>query len=375
MKRTIYVADDMQINVELVESVFGNDPNISIKKACNGQELLDSIENNGLPDLIILDLMMPEISGFDVLHRLQNIRKENYFPIIILSGLADRESIKNALAMDADDYIIKPFLVDELRTKVYNMLKVKEREEFLSKLISLEAVMESNLQSKLQMIEQTQVEIILRLGRLAEFRDNETGMHIERLSDFVTLTAEELGMNHEQCMMMRYASPMHDVGKISVPDKILLKPGKLTEDEFKIIKLHTIIGNKILGGTSLPLLELAREIAISHHERWDGNGYPLGLKGDDIPLSGRVVAVADVFDALTSERVYKTAWPIEDALDYIKEQRGRQFAPDVIDAFLNIADKIIQIKQARADTSASKPLMQQIIEGDISFEELVERWR
>lgn len=349
MPRIIYVVDDIPTNIELIETVFLNDPDIAIKKASNGQEFLDCMQGGTIPDLLILDLMMPVLNGFDVLRKLEDIRGKNYFPIIVLSGLADRQNIKEALSLKADDYIIKPFLVDELKTKVYNMLKVKERDEFLNRLISLDAVMESNLLSKTQMIEQTQVEIIMRLGRIAEFRDNETGMHIERLADYVTLIAEELGMNKEQSMMMRYASPMHDVGKIGIPDSILLKPGKLTDDEFNVIKLHTIIGQKILSGTSLPLLELAGEIAISHHERWDGNGYPFGLKGNDIPISGRIVAISDVFDALTSERIYKTKWPIEQALDYIKEQREKQFAPDIVDAFINVSDKIINIQQTKAD--------------------------
>ncbi len=349
MKKTIYVVDDMPLNVELVEAVFMDDQDVCIKKAYCGKELLDLLSNHGLPDLVILDLMMPDINGFDILLRLRDIRRENYFPIIVVSGLADRESIKNALEMDADDYIIKPFLVSELKNKVYNMLKVKEREDFIRKIVNLESVIEDNLQAKLNIIEQTQVEIILRLGRLAEFRDDETGRHIERLTHFVTLIAEELSISSEQCMMIRYASPMHDVGKISIPDKILLKPERLTEDEFKIIKMHTIIGDKILGGTSLPMLELAREIAISHHERWDGSGYPFGLKGHDIPLPGRIVAIADVFDALTSKRVYKNAWSIEEALDYIKGQRGRHFDPDVVDAFFNVSDRIIKIKQTLVD--------------------------
>jgi putative two-component system response regulator len=225
------------------------------------------------------------------------------------------------------------------------------------------------------MIEQTQVEVIIRLGKAAEFRDDETGRHIERIAAYVNLITEKLGMNREQRTMMQYAAPMHDVGKIGIPDGVLMKAGKLTEDEFKIIKLHTVIGSRILSGTSLPLLELAREIALSHHERWDGCGYPLGLEGNAIPISGRIVAVADVFDAITSERVYKAAWPIGKALEYIKDMRGSQFDADIVDAFFSIEDQIIGVRQAKCDTPASKPMILQIIDGDVSFEQLVEQWR
>ncbi|MBI3592900.1 MAG: response regulator [Nitrospirae bacterium] len=372
MRRTVYVADDVSINIELVESVFRKDPNLTIRKAENGKELIEVIDRQGLPDLLILDLMMPVMDGFDVLEELKTVRDKNYFPVIVLSALTDKQSIVRALSLGADDYVTKPFFVEELKARVSNMLKLKERDEFLN--TSLD-VMESNLLEKLQMLEHTQVEVIIRLGKAAEFRDDETGRHIERIADYVNLITEELGMNHEQRMMMQYAAPMHDVGKIGIPDGVLLKPGKLTDDEFKIIKLHTVIGGKILSGTTLPLLELAKEIAITHHERWDGNGYPIALKEADIPISGRIVAITDVFDAITSERVYKAAWPIEKALDYIMEQRGKQFDPDIVDAFFNIKDKIINIRHTKSDSPASKPMILQIIDGDISFEQLIERWR
>lgn len=373
MQRTVYVVDDISTNIELIEAVFSDDSNITIKKAGNGKELLELIANdNKLPDLIILDLSMPVMDGFTVLKELKDVREKNYFPIIVLSALIDKHSIINALSLGADDYVIKPFFVEELKARVYNMFKLKERDEFLN--TSLD-VLESNLLENLRMLKQTQLEIIIRLGKAAEFRDDETGRHIERISDYVNLISEKIGIDKEQVMMMRYASPMHDVGKIGISDNILLKPGKLTEDEFNIMKLHTVIGGRILAGTTLPLLELAMEIALTHHERWDGNGYPCGLKKDEIPISGRIVAVTDVFDALTSDRIYKAAWPIEKALDYIKDQRGKQFDPGVVDAFFDISDRIIQIRKTKTDDHLVKPILQQILSGDVSIEGLVERWR
>lgn len=372
MQRRIYIADDILTNVNLIENIFSGDTNLTIKKARDGKELLGLIESYGFPDLILLDLMMPVMDGFEVLNRLKERREKIYFPIIVISSFSDQQNIVNAFSLGADDYVTKPFLMGELKTRVYNMLKLKEHDELLNRSLD---IMQGNLLEKIKMLEQSQVEIIIRLGKAAEFRDNETGKHIERIADFVNIMVEEIEMSREEKAMMRYASPMHDVGKIGIPDKILLKPGKLTDDELEIIKFHTVIGGKILSGTTISILELAREIAVSHHERWDGNGYPLKLKGKDIPLSGMVVSVVDTFDALTSERVYKDAWPIEKAICFIKEEREKKFAPDVVDAFLKNVDKIIKIKEAKADSPAAKSIIQHIIDGDYTIEELIEQWR
>lgn len=372
MERTIYIADDIETNLELIEAIFKNDPNISVKKAENGKELLDLIEKENCPDLLILDLMMPVMNGFEVLKSIKSIREESYFPIIVLSALSDKNSVVDALKLGADDYIIKPFFVEEIKARAYNMLKLKERDELLNRSLD---ILETNLFEKLHMIEETQTEIIVRLGKAAEFRDDETGKHIERISDYVQIISTHIGLEKDYISLLKYAALMHDVGKIGIPDNILLKPGKLTDEEFYIIKLHTVIGGRILSGTTLPLLELAKEIALSHHERWDGNGYPFGLKEEEIPLSGRIVSITDVFDALTSERVYKAAWPIEKAIDYIKEQSGKQFDPMIVEAFLDMSDKIIEIKHTKADQLKAKPLLQQIIDGNIQIETLIEQWR
>lgn len=372
MERLIYVADDIDTNLELIEAIYKDDPNIVVKKAENGKVLLDLIEKEGCPDLLILDLMMPVMDGFEVLRSIKDMREKSYFPIIVLSALSDRNSVVDALKMGADDYIIKPFFVEEMKARAYNMLKLKERDELLNRSID---VLETNLFEKLHMIEKTQTEIIVRLGKAAEFRDDETGKHIERISEYVQIISNRIGVEKDQATLLKYAAPMHDVGKIGIPDNILLKPGRLTDEEFYIIKLHTVIGGRILGGTTLPLLELAREIALSHHERWDGSGYPFGLKGEEIPVSGRIVAITDVFDALTSERVYKAAWPIEKAIDYIRDQRGKQFDPMIVDAFLDMADNIIEIKLTKADQPTTKPLLQQIIDGNVQIETLIEQWR
>ncbi|MEW6569703.1 MAG: HD domain-containing phosphohydrolase [Nitrospirota bacterium] len=360
MRRIVYVVDDVPTTIEIVKTVFKNDPNIAIENATEGKKLLESIREKGYPDLILLDLIMPGMDGFEVLKKLKDEREKNYFPIVVLSAQADKQSIVNALHLGADDYVTKPFFFEELKARVYNMLKLKDRDELLNRSLN---VMETNLLEKIEMLEQSQYEIIIRLGKAAEFRDDETGAHIERIRDYAGLIAENLGLDNEQVRMIKHAAPMHDVGKIGIPDSILLKPGKLSSDEFEIIKLHTVIGGRILGGSPLPLLELASEIAMTHHERWDGNGYPLALKGKDIPISGRIIAIADVFDALTTDRVYRVAWPIEKVLDYINWEREKQFDPEVVDAFFSVADSVMQIKTSRADGPMEKPKIKKIIDG------------
>ncbi|HWR89013.1 MAG TPA: HD domain-containing phosphohydrolase [Dissulfurispiraceae bacterium] len=372
MQRRIYVADDIPTNIELVEVVLKSDPNIIIRKALNGADLLDIVHREGLPDLVILDLMMPVKDGFDVIDALRPVRELHYFPIIVLSALTDKQNIVKALSMGADDYVIKPFFVAELKARVSNMLKLKERDELLNRSID---VLSSNLAEKLELLEQTQLEIVIRLGRAAEFRDDETGRHIERISDYVALLTQELNYNEERSTMLKFAAPMHDLGKIGIPDRILLKPGKLTDEEFNVIKLHTLIGGRILSGTTLPLLEMAREVALNHHERWDGTGYPFHLKGREIPSSGRLVAILDVFDALTSMRVYKSAWPFDKAFEYIRDQREKQFDPDVVDAFLKYEDRIIEIKKSNADEPATKPIIQSIIDGEMHLDALRDLWK
>ncbi|MCP4295953.1 MAG: HD domain-containing protein [Proteobacteria bacterium] len=236
-------------------------------------------------------------------------------------------------------------------------------------------IIQSDREKKITMLEHIQIEITKRLGMAAEFRDNETGKHIERIADYADLMALEIEMPPEERMLLKHTAPMHDVGKIGVPDRILLKPGRLSKEEFQIIKLHTVIGGKILSGTNIAILEFAKEIAVSHHERWDGEGYPFGLKKEEIPLPGMIVAVTDVFDALTSDRVYKEAWSMDKTFEYMKSQKEKHFHPDVVEAFLNVSDKVRTIKETKVDPPLGKSFIQEIIDGKYSVEELIERWR
>ncbi|NTU42068.1 MAG: response regulator [Nitrospirales bacterium] len=370
--RVIWVVDDEPLNISLIEATFCSDRGILIRSSSNGREFFHDTGTHGLPDLLILDLVMPQMDGFGVLEGLKERREASYFPVIVLSGLSDKESVVRALTMGADDYLTKPFTAEELRARVYNMLKLKERDEYLNK--SLDVLLMS-LDDSLRILDETQKEVIFRLGRAAEFRDDDTGRHIQRVSDYAEIVAQKMGMPEEYCRMLKFASPMHDVGKIGLPDGVLLKAGRLSEQEMRIMMLHTSLGSEILGGTELPLLEMAREISLSHHERWDGTGYPLKLKGTDIPLSGRIVAIVDVFDALTSKRVYKPAWSFQEALVYIRDQKGMQFDPEATEAFLSVIEQIGEIKKKKDDQPQERTVIRQIMDGDITIEELVEKWR
>jgi putative two-component system response regulator len=210
-------------------------------------------------------------------------------------------------------------------------------------------ILEQKVRERTRELEETRMEIIRRLGRAAEYRDNETGLHIIRMSKFSQILGQATGMSDQDSGMLLNASPMHDIGKIGIPDSILLKPGKLDADEWEIMKTHSSIGAKILSGHPSELMQMAREIALTHHEKWDGSGYPGGLSGEEIPLSGRIVALADVFDALTSERPYKKAWAVDDAVSFIKENSGKHFDPTLVELFIDRLDEIIEVRDKYAE--------------------------
>ena len=287
------------------------------------------------PDLILLDLHMPHLDGLAVMDRLNDIVEASYLPILMLTGDMTPEARREALLRGAKDFVNKPFTPDEVLLRIRTLLETR----FLYLQIqSQNQMLEAKVRERTRELEAAQIEIIERLARAAEFRDDNTGQHTERVGQMAALLARELGLPDAQVSLIRRAAPLHDVGKIGIPDSILLKLGKLTPAEFELVKTHTTIGARILSGSRFALLRLAEEIAFSHHEQWDGRGYS-ALAGDQIPLVGRIVTVADVFDALTQKRPYKSAWPVEEAVAEIERQRGRQFDPDVVDAFLRIIEQ------------------------------------
>jgi putative two-component system response regulator len=287
------------------------------------------------PDLILLDLQMPYVDGYDVMEQLAQVTEATYLPILLMTGEIDPTAKQRALSMGAKDFVYKPFDPVDVQLRIKTLLETR----FLYlRVQSQNHILEAKVRERTRALEDAQIEIIERLAMAAEFRDDNTGQHTQRVGQAAALVAQQLGWSDSQVNLIRRAAPLHDVGKIGVPDHILLKPGRLTPEEFEVIRTHTNIGARILSGSRFPLLQMAEQIALSHHERWDGDGYTPGLKQELIPLPGRIVAVADVFDALTQQRPYKPAWPLGDAFSEIHRQRGQQFDPRVAEAFLRVME-------------------------------------
>ncbi len=353
--KIILAVDDEEFNLQLIEEFLGKQ--YIIIRATNGQEALERIKQT-MPDLILLDISMPVMDGLQFLRKFKPVLEQKHIPVIILTGFPDRNNKLTALSLGCWDFISKPIDFVELELRVKNALELKSYKDSLEERIEQRA---KELKGAYEKIKKSQLEIVRRLGKAAEFRDDETGDHILRTSKYVQILAQEIGLPSHECELLYHAAPMHDIGKIGIPDMILLKPGQLTKEEFEIVKLHTTIGAEILSGTDLPLLEKAKEVALTHHERWDGTGYPEGLKGEEIPLSGRIMAIADVFDALSSDRVYKKAWPLEKVLDYMKRNAGTQFDPNLVSVFFETLDEILSIRQQYQNPTV-KPKLIDILE-------------
>jgi putative two-component system response regulator len=327
----ILVVDDEEGNVDILRRTLTHAGFARIESTCDSREAT-SLYVQHRPDLILLDLHMPHLDGLDVMDQLNEIAEASYLPILILSGDLTPEARREALSRGAKDFVGKPFQQDELLLRIRTLLETR----FLYiQIQSQNQLLEAKVRERTRALEEAQIEIVERLAVAAEFRDDNTGQHTQRVGQMSALLAKQIGLPDSQVSLIRRAAALHDVGKIGVPDAILMKMGKLTPEEFEVVKSHTSIGARILSGGKFPLLRLAEEIAFTHHERWDGDGYA-GIRAGDIALAGRLVAVADVFDALTQQRPYKPAWPIAEAIAEIERQRGRQFDPDVVEAFMRV---------------------------------------
>lgn len=323
---TLLLVDDEPANLQVLRHTLQADYRLLFAR--DGQAALDRVHADR-PDLVLLDVMMPGMTGYEVCTTLKQDPWTANIPVIFVTALADAENEHNGLDIGAVDYISKPFNPSVVRARVRTHLSLVQAHEVMT----------------------TRLQIVQCLGRAAEYKDNETGMHVVRMSHYARTLAKAMGFPDQVADELLHAAPMHDVGKIGIPDAILTKPGKLSDDEWMVMKQHTVIGAEILGQHPSGLLNLAATIARSHHERWDGTGYPDGLKGENIPVAARIVAVADVFDALTSERPYKHAWPVDEALDFIRQQRGQHFDPAVVDVFIEHLPEILAIRQRWADTT------------------------
>ena len=293
------------------------------------------------PDLIILDLMMPHFDGFyllDIVHR--HIGELNFLPVLVVTAHASLDARLRALSSGAADFILKPYLPDEIILRVRNLLNVRQLQKQLQQENRiLEAEMRERtieLEDYQLDLKQAQIEITMRLAKAAEHRDDTTGQHTQRVSITCTMLAQVMGLLEEQVTLIRRAAPLHDVGKIGVPDAILLKSDNLLPSERRMMERHCEIGADLLSGGKSDLLKTAEQIALSHHERWDGSGYPHHLRGEEIPIESRILAAADVFDALTHDRPYKKAWPLHQVVGEIRQQAGKHFDPAVVDAFLEL---------------------------------------
>ena len=304
-------------------------------------------------DLVLADVMMPEINGFEMVQRIRACSETAEIPVIMVTTLSEKKDRIRAIEAGANDFISKPVDMVELKVRVNSMIRQKvQQDEIKNYQAELHQMVEDRterLKCALEELDHAHRESILHLCNAAEYKDEETAAHILRMSNYAAMIARELKLDKSEVDLIRVSSPMHDVGKIGIPDSILLKPGPLDDNEWKAMKMHPLIGSKILGGSNSEYVKMGAVIAKSHHEKWDGSGYPLGLSGEDIPLPGRISAVADVFDALTSKRPYKDAFPIEVALSIMQEGRGVHFDPKVLDVFLANMDEVLEIKKTYSD--------------------------
>lgn len=364
----ILIVDDEQLNIEVVRrylEIGGYHNLISTDHAGQALPLM------GLhrPDVVLLDIHMPEINGLDILKAIRSDDTLCRTPVVILTGSSAPETKLIALKAGATDLLQKPVHSEELLARLGNVLQVKAYQDHLHR---HSEDLEEAVRCRTAELEASRLDVIHCLARAAEFRDDDTGQHIVRVGKYARVIGHQLGFSGRDLDILEPAAQLHDVGKIGISDTILLKPGKLTPEEFEImqkhcgygrkifqqvpdsdavmLRKHTDMGARIMDASSSPVLEMARRIALTHHERWDGNGYPLGLAGEDIPLEGRITAVADVFDALSSKRPYKPAFPLQKCFAIMEEGRGTQFDPRILDAFFLRRDDIIQIQIDSADT-------------------------
>jgi putative two-component system response regulator len=331
-KQKILLVDDEPMNLHLLKGILAED--YTPLFATNGPEALDRTFKNG-PDLILLDVMMPGMDGYAVCEHLKADARTQKIPIIFVSAMNEVQDEARGFEAGAVDYISKPVSPPIVRARIRTHLALRDQN----------LALEEKVRDRTSELRRTRLDIIHRLGRAAEFRDNETGYHVIRMSHCCRLLSEKAGLDDEMCHTILQASPMHDVGKIGIPDRILLKPGPLDPDEWDLMKKHPEFGAQIIGHHDSGLLRMAATIAMTHHEKWDGTGYPQGLAGERIPIHGRIVAVADVFDALTSARPYKTAWPVADAFDFVRDQSGRHFDPFLAERFLSAREEVLAIRR------------------------------
>lgn len=353
MMETINVlaVDDEPFNLDLIELAFLDIPQIQLTQAINGQDALEKLQTCDA-EVVLLDLRMPVLNGLEALKIIKDDPKLCEIPIIVVT--ANSEEKHTALALGANDFLAKPVDVEELKLRTINHAKSykahKQLDIINKNLDALVATRTEELNKALNLAKETEYEISLRLGMASEYRDLETGMHIKRMSAYSALLGKLSGMDAQAEQLLLYASPLHDIGKIGIPDAILLKPGKLDDKEFRLMQEHTTIGGLMLAnGQKYPIIALGQIIATQHHEKYDGSGYPNRIAGEQIDINARIVAIADVFDALSSKRVYKEAFALDKVLNILKEGRGTHFDANLLDLFIDNIEQFLQIQKALPD--------------------------
>ncbi|GAB3104871.1 response regulator [Aestuariicella hydrocarbonica] len=336
----ILIVDDNPVNISIMEKILRHEGYSQIDATCKPVKVPELHREHDY-DLILLDVHMPDFNGLEVMAKLRTAFPEEYLPILMVTADLSVETRNQCLSAGAKDFIGKPFDRTEIALRVRNIMESSLLHKALKQ---KNQDLERRVKERTDQLFEAQTKVIQCLGKAAEYRDNETGMHVVRMSKSCALLAKELGLNDDECELILRASPMHDIGKIAIPDEVLLKPGVLNTDEWETMKTHAEVGAEILGGYNSELMQVASLIARTHHERWDGTGYPAGLAGEDIPLYTRIVTVCDVFDALTSERPYKKAWRVKEAMEYLYEHSGSQFDPQVVEKFSLILEQVMALR-------------------------------
>jgi len=339
-KTTILAVDDTPVNLTVLKGILGRD--YDVITAANGLTALQ-LAAHAVPDLILLDVMMPDMNGFQVCRSLKLDPKLRNIPVIFVTSMNEIEDEAKGFEAGCVDYITKPVSPSIVKQRVRIHLALYDQNRAL----------EERVRERTAELDRTRLMVIHRLGRAAEYRDNETGMHVIRMSHYSRAIALAAGLTQDEADLLLLAAPMHDVGKIGIPDGILLKADKLNDDEWATMQHHPEYGAEIIGETDDPLFVASREIAHTHHEKWNGKGYPRALAGGEIPFFGRIVAVADVFDALTTERPYKKAWSVDDALTLIRREREQHFDPRIVDTFFGILPQIMELKETYGEDKQS----------------------
>lgn len=329
---TILIVDDEPNNLEVLKQILKNDYRLVFARS--GEEALRQAGKQQ-PDLILLDVMMPEMNGYTVCQSLKDDPRLIKIPVIFVTALSDNENEETGFAVGAVDYIAKPVSAKIVRARVAAHLALFNQSRQL----------EERVRRRTAALSRSQRDAIFMLGEAGHYNDTDTGVHIWRMAAYARALASATGWNEDACELLELAAPMHDTGKIGIPDEILKKPGRLDAAEWEIMQTHSAIGHEILSMSDAPLFQLAAEIAYAHHEKWDGSGYPRGLSKEAISEGARIVAIADVFDALTMKRPYKEAWPIDQAVAAIKEDAGIHFDPNLVDAFERVLSRLLEIKQ------------------------------